>query len=123
MPKLEITLEELQGSYDWCEVFGEGSGGNTDKVTDECPPGADVDRTPPNRSDVAEVIAAVNGENDGDDWIGVFRLKDGRFLVAEGSCDYTGWDCQAGNTLQVAATLNDAITFGLTPDQKTRLEL
>ncbi len=34
------------------------------------------------RKDVVEILAAVNGYNDGDEWVGVFRMKDGRFLVA-----------------------------------------
>lgn len=92
MPVCEITLEQLADDYDWAEVFGEGSGGNCNDKTDECPPGAAIDLTPPKRKDVTEIFAAVNGENDGDEWIGVFRLCDGRFLVAAGSCDYTGWD-------------------------------
>ncbi len=89
---IEETIESLLESYDWAEVFGEGTGGETDNKTDECPPGSNVDRTPPKRSDVEEIIALVNGENDGPDWVGVFKLKDGRYLVASGGCDYTGWD-------------------------------
>jgi hypothetical protein len=124
MAKTEITLDQLLTDWDWGEVFGEGGGGNCDKATDEIPPGAEgINKTPPMRADVAEVIAAVNGENDGDEWIGVFRLNDGRFLVAAGGCDYTGWDCQASNSLQIAKSLTDAIGYGLTPEQKLRLEL
>ncbi len=117
----DVTVEELQDDYNWEEVFGEGSGGNCDKTTDPCPPQSDIDPTPPMRSDVVEVIAAIDGENDGDDWIGVFLLKDGRYCVAIGGCDYTGWECQAGNSLQVAATLDDALTYGLTELQRERL--
>lgn len=119
----EITLETLLQSYDWEEVFGEGGGGNTTKATDACPPGASIDMTPPTRADVVEVIAAVNGENDGVEWCGVFRLKDGRFLLATGSCDYTGWDCRAGNHLEVAASLEDILAMGLTEQQRSRLGL
>ncbi len=93
MPNIEIDLATLNDSYDWEEVFGEGSGGNTNKETDACPPTeTDIDLTPPTRADVVEIIAAVNGEGDESDWIGVFRLKDGRFLLACGGCDMTGWD-------------------------------
>lgn len=89
----EIDLPALLDDYDWREVFGEGTGGNCDKSrVDACPPGAPVDLTPPTLADVAEVIAAANGENDGADWVGVFRLRDGRYLLATGGCDYTGWD-------------------------------
>lgn len=92
MPVLEITLEQLLEDYNWAEVFADESSGNTNKDTDPCPPTSDVDTSSPSRTDVAEIIAAVNGENDGSEWLGVFRLKDGRFLMASGSCDYTGWD-------------------------------
>ena len=92
-PILDITVESLQDDYDWGEVFGEGSGGNCDKSKiDACPPGAEIDLSPPFRKDVVEVIAAVNGEGDGASWVGVFRLADGRILLADAWCDYTGWD-------------------------------
>ncbi len=91
-PKKEIDLAAILQDDDWAEVFGDESSGNTNKKTDACPPGSDVDISPPSRADVAEVLATVNGENDGDDWVGVFKLNDGRFLLAYGGCDYTGWD-------------------------------
>lgn len=92
-PVKEISLEDLPNDYDWKEVFGEGTGGNTDKALDRCPPMSDVSiDSVPMLSDVVEVIAAVNGENEGPDWVGVFRLRDGRILLANGGCDYTGWD-------------------------------
>lgn len=119
----EITIEELARDSDWAEVFGEGSGGNTDRSTEPVPPGSNVDREPASRTDVIEVIAAVNGENEGQEWIGVFLLRDGRYLVAEGSCDYTGWDCRASNNLAVAETLADAIRFGMNDGQRDRLGL
>ena len=80
--------------------------------TDPCP-----------RSEVAEVLASVDGENDGADWIGLFRMKDGRFLVAQGGCDYTGWDCHANNNLTVFATIEDAVKFGLNDSERARLEV
>ena len=92
MPVKEITLEELLQDGDWAYVFADEDDGNVGKETDPCPPDSDVDTSPPSRSDVEEIIAAANGENDGEEWIGVFKLKDGRFLLAAGSCDYTGWD-------------------------------
>ena len=80
--KREAMLEPL-ANYDWEEVFKYSSpqvvmGGN-------CP------GTPFAREDVAEIIALVNGENDGDPWIALFRLKDGRYAYIEAGCDYTGW--------------------------------
>jgi hypothetical protein len=121
MTTLEITLPELLVDRNWAQVFADENDGNVDKSTQVIPPGANVDPTPPSRTDVAEIIAAVNGENDGDDWVGLFLLKDGRYLIAEGGCDYTGWDCQAGNSLAVAGNINDAIRLGLNPEQQQRL--
>ena len=43
------------------------------------------------REDVSEIIAMVDGENDESDWVGVFRLKDSRFVCIRAGCDYTGW--------------------------------
>jgi hypothetical protein len=117
----DINLLELLDDYDWAEVFGEGSGGNCDGTIQVVPPGASVASSGVSRAMVAEVIAAVNGENAGEQWVGLFRLNDGRFLVAEGGCDYTGWDCQAGNSLCVAGSLADAIKYGLNAEQQARL--
>jgi hypothetical protein len=120
---IEITIEELVNDYDWSEVFGEGTGGNCDGEISVIPPGAKVDKSGVSRAMVAEIIAAVNGENDESEWIGVFLLNDGRFLIAEGGCDYTGWDCRAGNSLCVCGSLHDAIKYGLNPEQQKRLGL
>lgn len=38
-PSLDISVNDLPNDYDWKEVFGEGTGGNTDKGRiDACPP-------------------------------------------------------------------------------------
>ena len=93
MAVIEITTEELLNDCDWAHVFGEANEPNCDATPEPLPPeDASVDLSMPKRSDVAEIIAAVNGENDSDAWDGVFRLNDGRYLLASGSCDYTGWD-------------------------------
>lgn len=123
MPVLEVTIEQLLDSPDWAQVFADENWGNVSKETQVIPPGAPVDPSAPCRADVAEIVAAVNGENDEADWIGVFRLKDGRYLVAEGGCDYTGWDCRAGNSLALAGSLEDAVRYGLNEEQQARLGL
>jgi len=92
MPKVEVTLEELQNDADWAQVFADESWGNVDKTIHVVPPGSDVSDCVFYRSDVANIIAAVNGENDEDEWLGLFQLKDGRYVIASGGCDYTGWD-------------------------------
>lgn len=123
MATLEITLDQLRASGDWAEVFADENSGNVSKTISLAPPGAPVSDATMTRDDVAEIIAAVNGDNDGPDWLGVFRLKDGRYLVASGGCDYTGWDCQAGNHLIVCADMANVLEFGLTPDERARLGL
>lgn len=91
MPVNEVgSIEKLLEDWDWAHVFGEEDDGNTTGEVMAIPPGCGVSRSPVARADVVEIVAAVNGENDGDDWVGVFRLKDGRYLIAEGGCDYTG---------------------------------
>lgn len=46
--------------------------------------------------DIETVIGYDDGENDGAEWIGFFKLKDGRFAFVSAGCDYTGWGCQEG---------------------------
>jgi uncharacterized protein (TIGR02996 family) len=91
-PVRDVSLATLRDDYNWCEVFGQGTGGLCSQKADACPPGAAVDTTPPNIEDVVGIVAAVNGENDGADWLGLFEMRDGRIVVASGGCDYTGWD-------------------------------
>jgi hypothetical protein len=146
-PVVEVEVPELFDSYDWQEVFGEGSGNNCGKDSIEvCPPELDVKvvalwqqafgedpESPakpgatlimvPMLNNVDQIVAAVNGQNDGPSWVGLFLMKDGSWVVAEGSCDYTGWDCQAGNNLYVGLSLDDVVRYGLTPDNRTRLRI
>jgi len=43
-------------------------------------------------SDVKWIHSADAGQNDDESWIGLFELYDGRFMVLDAWCDYTGWD-------------------------------
>lgn len=47
------------------------------------------------KEDIAEVIAADGGCNDGDNWVAIFKLHDGRYAYLSAGCDYTGWDCRS----------------------------
>ena len=58
--------------------------------------------------DIANIHAEVPGHNDEDSWYWVIELKDGRFLLTQAWCDYTGWDCQSGGTSITADTAMDA---------------
>lgn len=121
MLKMEISLENLLSDYNWAHVFADETYGITSKDTRPAVPDNAIDLTPPSRSDIAEIIAVAQGERDSEEWLGLFILKDGRYLVANGGCDYTGWDCQASNTLVVARDREEAVMFGLTAAQRERL--
>src|SRR6185369_14517011 len=73
------------------------------------------------RADVKSIVAIDDGENDERDWVGVFLMVDGKYLVVRAGCDYTGWGCQESGNSDVADTLEDAIALGLTHDERTRL--
>jgi len=116
-------LKELEG-YDWEEVFGEGGGGNCTPIVPQLIPD---DKTTPtatfSREDVSLIKGQVEGENDEASWIVYGQLKDGRWFFAEGSCDYTGWDCQASNSGAVASTEAELIRFLMTDDDRQRFGL
>lgn len=112
-------LEQLN-DYDWAEVFGEGGGGNCTPIIPNVTPGSNVSGATFCREDVAEISGMVEGENDGPDWVVYGRLTDGRWFVARGGCDYTGWDCQAGNGGDVADSKDNIIRFGLGTEERQR---
>lgn len=41
--------------------------------------------------EIVEVLATIEGENDGADWHWLVLLDEG-FAYVTGGCDYTGWD-------------------------------
>ena len=86
------TIDQLLADENWAEVFADENSGNVSKETNGI---GGCAATPPSRGDVSEIIAIYDSseiEWDGWNGFGVFRLKEGRFLFASGSCDYTGWD-------------------------------
>ncbi len=104
---------------DWREAFTYACGeGNVSAVLGWKGSTADV-----LREDVAEVIAADYGENDGANWIGVFRMRDGRIAFVSAGCDYSGWDCQANGHTMVCGDLDTMIRLGLGDKDRERLNL
>lgn len=97
-----MTLADLLASSDWEEAFS---------------------YAPFNRGDVVEVLHSVEGQNDGDSWVGIFRLADGRFGYLTAWCDFTGWDCQANGHGDTRATIDDVIRELCTDDNRLRLGL
>ena len=110
--------------YDWAEVFGEGGGGNCFPIIPDHPPGEPTCSLETfSREDVALIKGQCDGENDGDDWIVWGQLKDGRWFFASGGCDYTGWDCQASNRGDIAASEAGIVRFGMTDQERERFGL
>jgi hypothetical protein len=103
--------ETWREDYDWKEAFTYAS---TIRTATNC------GKEPFGMDDVAEVIKAENGENDGASWIMVGKLKDGRFFFLDAGCDYTGWDCQAGGDAQVADTLDNLTRYGMDESARDR---
>ena len=132
MPVIEATLEQLRTDDDWYEVFGTAMGAEppADKYISHWEhkdpqhvggfKGSSARFT---RADIAEVIASANGMNDESDWIGVFRLQDGRFAAVRAGCDYTGWGCQQWGHADVGGDLESIVRFGLTAEERERLGL
>lgn len=100
--------------YDWEEAF---------KFAYQCDPvlGYNGDKSGFTREDVATIYAVDEGENDGQNWVGVFRLKDGRFASLRAGCDYTGWDCQSGGSANVCDTFERMWQYGLDDYERERL--
>lgn len=80
---MERVVIAALDNYDWEEIFKY----NQPQVV----MGGDCSAAPFTRDDVVEVLKMVEGENDGPPWLGLFRLRDERFLYIEAGCDYTGW--------------------------------
>lgn len=116
-------LKELD-DYDWAEVFGEGSGGNCTPIIPNLFP-LDKETSPAtfSREDVVLIKGQVEGENDEADWVVWGQLKDGRWFVARGGCDYTGWDCRADNSGNVASSEAAIIRDGMDNGERERFEL
>jgi hypothetical protein len=115
-------LKELD-DYNWAEVFGEGSEGNCTAIQPQPAPGYEGSKDTFSREDVKKLHGQSEGERDERDWVCWGQLKDGRWFVARGGCDYTGWDCQASNSGDVAGSKKDIVQFGMTEDERKRFEL
>jgi hypothetical protein len=72
-------------TYDWQEAFKYA------RVAVEPVIGDEVHATPFDREDVRAIFVRLEGENDESDWVGIFRLEDGRVAALAAWCDSTGW--------------------------------
>lgn len=65
--------------------------------------------------EIVRLFSYQEGKNDSDSWIMFGELKDGSVFHFEGSCDYTGFDCQGGGQMVIAPdweNLIDNLTYG-----------
>jgi hypothetical protein len=113
----QLTVAEIQSDYDWKAAFEV----SCRDLIRPAVPNSKVSLQPAINKDVKTVIAAINGANDGDGWLGIFELNDGRFVSISASCDYTGWGCRDGGEMLVAESLVDIVRFGLTDNERLRL--
>lgn len=95
-----VTIEQLRESYDWKEAFVYADGFGVD--------------------DIATIAGAIEGENDGDDWIIWGQLKRGDWFFLKAGCDYTGWDCQASGNSHLYATREELIRMGMDAGSRKR---
>ncbi len=118
-------MDERLNTYDWAEVFaasGDPAGQhNPPRLSASLGYAGSLEHF--SRTDVAEILAMAEGENDGASWQIAVRLYDGRFAFLEGSCDYTGWDCQSGCSCVVAGSRDDLVRYALTDEARERLRL
>lgn len=107
-------LEVWKADSDWRSAFQEAINGC------DC----EYDDRSEAISPVSEVLYAAEGENDENEWLAIVKWdgSEGQFAVIAAGCCYTGWDCQAGGTIEFYETLGMATT-DLTPEQCTRLGL
>lgn len=73
--------------------------------------------------DILNIIAHDEGYNDGESWVLVAELNDGRFGYVDAWCDYTGWDCQSGGSSEITNTFEELQRWKLTSKIRRRLNL
>ena len=73
------------------------------------------------KSHVARIMASVEGENDGENWLMVVELDDGSYGFLSAGCDFTGWDCRAEGMCHIEQTLEGLIRFGMGKEERDRL--
>lgn len=112
----ELSRQEFMDSSDWEYIF-------QNFISPTPVLGYEGLTGPFSREDVADIVALVEGENDGPDWVAVFRLNDGRFASVSAGCDYAGWGCQERGRAEVGGSLGDILRYGLTDDERQRLDV
>lgn len=112
-----MNVHELLNNSDWQNILS---------VLDEIHRvhGATCSRDSFTIEDVKSVVALANGVSDYEkDWLGVFALRDGRFVFIAGGCCYTGREAAGEARAFVSESLPQLIRHGLGEEERFRLNL
>jgi hypothetical protein len=60
---------------------------------------------------IANVLAQVPGEADGPSWYWLAKMKNGKYGLFWGGCDYTGWECQSSMWYKEADSAEEVVEF------------
>lgn len=115
--RARMTPQEFAADSNWRWALKHNPQGFTPSKTE----GFEGSIDPFTFDDIVEVIACVEGEGDGPDWLAAVRLQDNRLIFIVAGCDYTGWDCQSDMRSVAAATLPELIRWGMSEEQRERL--
>lgn len=122
-----MTLQDFLADYDWRAAVNEalGNGYYYNYEDDEKEPFKNF--APGAAREFAEniehVIACAEGEHDGPEWLALLQMKDGRVAWLRAGCDYTGWDCQAGGSVEYGTLEHFLSPMGMTPGDRERMAL
>ena len=73
--------------------------------------------------EVVEVLVLAEGRPHTAAWLGVFRLRDGRFALLRATCCGAGWTCHADGDAAFAASVEDLARDALSATERARLGL
>ena len=80
----------------------------------------EYNKTPFPLSMINNLHAVIAGENDEYDWYWIVSLKDGRFSLIKGGCDYTGWECRSEVSCEFAGSLEAAANLAPEIEDRTK---
>lgn len=60
----------------------------------------------------------VEGENDGDEWKSLGKLKNGNYFFFTAACDYTGFDCQGWMRLWVSKSFQTILDHAMSKEDR-----
>lgn len=114
MIKKEEDIKAFFEDYNWSEAW---SIANFSKARNDSNVSTEVFEI----NDIEVIISSDEGCNDGDNWIMIGKVKDGRFFFLSAGCDYTGWSCQAWNNSFIDNSIEDLIRYGMDDSDRSRL--